>query len=195
MGSMPGVIISSLIKVKTNNPVFLLDEIDKIGGNTHQGDPSSAMLEVLDPSQNSDFQDHFLGTGFDLSSIMFIATANALENIHPALLDRLEIIDISGYTVEEKLEIAKRYLVPKQIEDNGITKETISFSDKILEKLIMGHTAESGVRGLDRTIGSICRAVAYKVAIAEDAASISNVEVTDKLIEEALGPKKYEHLL
>lgn len=117
---MPGVIIQSLRKIKTNNPVFLLDEIDKLSRD-HRGDPGSAMLEVLDPNQNDKFTDHFLATPFNLSNVVFIATANSLDTIHPALLDRMEIIDISGYSLKEKLEIGKRYLIPKQIKENGIT--------------------------------------------------------------------------
>jgi ATP-dependent Lon protease len=128
VGSMPGVIISSLKKIKTNNPVILLDEIDKLGRD-QRGDPASAMLEVLDPNQNDKFTDHFLSTPFDLSNIVFIATANTLETIHPALLDRMEIVDISGYSLQEKLEIAKRYLIPKQIKENGITIDHIEFRD------------------------------------------------------------------
>jgi len=121
VGAMPGVFIESLKKVKTNNPVFLLDEIDKVGKDMMRGDPSSALLEVLDPNQNDKFTDHFLSTPFDLSRVMFIATANALDTIHPALRDRMEIVDISGYSVEEKLQIAHRYLVPKQVKENGIS--------------------------------------------------------------------------
>ena len=128
VGSMPGVIIQSLKKIKKNNPVFLLDEIDKLGRD-HRGDPASALLEVLDPNQNDKFTDHFLGTPFDLSNVFFIATANSLDTIHPALLDRMEIVDITGYSMQEKLEIGKRYLIPKQIKENGIIPEIIEFHD------------------------------------------------------------------
>lgn len=135
VGAMPGVIIQSLKKIKTNNPVFLLDEIDKLGRDL-KGDPQSALLEVLDPNQNDKFTDHFLATPFDLSNVFFIATANSLDPIHPALLDRMEIIDISGYSIQEKLEIAKRYLIPKQISENGISDKLIEFSDREIEKII-----------------------------------------------------------
>jgi len=131
VGSMPGVIVQSLKKIKTNNPVFLLDEVDKMGKDS-RGDPGAALLEVLDPAQNNKFTDHFLGTPFDLSKIMFIATANSLDTIHPALLDRMEIIDITGYTLEEKVQIADRYLVPRQIKENGITEKVIKFNMKEL---------------------------------------------------------------
>lgn len=160
IGSMPGVIVQSLKKIKSNNPVFLLDEIDKLTRDS-RGDPGSAMLEVLDPNQNDKFTDHFLGTPFDLSKVMFIATANSLDTIHPALLDRMEIIDISGYSMEEKLQIAKKYLIPKQISDNGITPDIIEFHDPEIEKIISEYTMESGVRNLERAIGSVCRNVAY----------------------------------
>lgn len=128
VGSMPGTLIQSLIKIKTNNPVFLLDEIDKLGRDPRGGDPGAAMLEVLDPSQNKQFSDHFLGTPFDLSKIVFIATANTLDTIHPALLDRMELIDVSGYSLKEKMEISNKYLVPRQIEENGIKPEFINLS-------------------------------------------------------------------
>tara|TARA_B110001450_G_C17645076_1_gene490870 strand:- start:981 stop:1460 length:480 start_codon:yes stop_codon:yes gene_type:complete len=130
VGAMPGVIIQSLAKIKTNNPVFLLDEIDKLGSGSYNGDPGAALLEVLDPAQNDKFTDHFLGTPFDLSNVVFIATANQLDTIHPALQDRMEIIDISGYSIEEKLQIASRYLVPKQIVENGLKPEIIRFKSK-----------------------------------------------------------------
>ena len=151
VGSMPGVIIQSLKKIKSNNPVFLLDEIDKLGRDQTRGDPGSAMLEVLDPNQNDKFTDHYLGTPFDLSNVFFIATANNLDTIHPALLDRMEIIDITGYSLQEKLEIAKRFLIPKQILDNGISKEVIHFNDPEIERIIAEYTMESGVRGLEVT--------------------------------------------
>ena len=149
VGSMPGVIIQSLKKIKTNNPVFLLDEIDKLGRDHNRGDPGSAMLEVLDPNQNDKFTDHFLGTPFNLQNVFFIATANSLDTIHPALLDRMEVIDISGYSMQEKVEITKRYLIPKQVKENGIPAQLIRFNDPEIESIISEHTMESGVRNLD----------------------------------------------
>lgn len=160
VGAMPGVLIESLKKIKTSNPVFLLDEIDKIGRDSLRGDPSSAMLEVLDPHQNDKFTDHYLATPFDLSKVMFIATANSLDTIHPALLDRMEVIDITGYSIQEKTEIAKRYLIPKQIKENGIGNaghDLIEFRDKEIEKIVVEFTMESGVRNLDRAVGGVCR--------------------------------------
>lgn len=195
VGAMPGVILQSLIKIKTNNPVFLLDEIDKLGRGGHNGDPGAALLEVLDPSQNNQFSDHFLGTPFDLSKIMFIATANQLDTIHPALLDRMEIIDISGYSLQEKLQISEKYLVPKQITENGLKPEIIKFGSKELDKIIMEYTAESGVRNLERAIGSVCRSVAYEFAVCADQAKFKAVVVTPQLVEEALGNRKYDHQL
>lgn len=164
VGSTPGVIIQSLKKVKTSNPVFLLDEIDKIGKDW-KGDTSSAMLEVLDPEQNSQFTDHYLATPFDLSSVMFIATANSLDSIHPALIDRMEIIDISGYSVKEKVQIASNYLIPKQIIENGLNDKVIEFGEPMVKKVVQEYTMESGVRNLERSLGSICRSVAYNYAI------------------------------
>jgi ATP-dependent Lon protease len=164
---MTGVILSSLKKVKTSNPVFLLDEVDKMGRDSHRGDPGAALLEVLDPSQNTKFTDHFLATPFDLSEVMFIATANSLDTIHPALLDRMEVIEISGYSIDEKVEIAKKYIIPRQIKDNGITEKQIRFGEKEVKQIITDYTFESGVRNLERSVGSVCRAVAYKYAIAD----------------------------
>lgn len=195
VGSMPGVIIQSLIKIQTNNPVFLLDEIDKLGHDSRNGDPGAALLEVLDPNQNDQFTDHFLGTPFNLSNVIFIATANVLDTIHPALLDRMELIELSGYTLQEKLQISKRYLVPKQIKDNGLKPELIQFTDGNLQKIIMEYTAESGVRNLERSIGTVCRSVAYDYAISKAPETFKQVEVNDALIEEALGNRKYDHQL
>lgn len=195
VGSMPGVIIQSLKKIKTNNPVFLLDEIDKLGRDHNRGDPGSAMLEVLDPQQNEKFSDHFLGTPFNLSNVFFIATANSLDTIHPALLDRMEVIDISGYSMQEKVEIAKRYLLPKQIRDNGITQEVIQVKDLEIEQVISEYTMESGVRNLDRAIGAICRTVAYEYAVCKDAKEFKQVVVDEKVIREALGNPRYDFKL
>ncbi|MBQ6666831.1 MAG: endopeptidase La [Bacteroidales bacterium] len=164
IGAMPGRIIQLLRKAGTANPVFVLDEIDKISGMTVQGDPSSAMLEVLDPEQNSTFYDNYLETTFDLSKVMFIATANTLSTIHPALVDRMEVIEISSYLQQEKLEIAKRHLVPRQIVENGLKKRDISFSDEILDEIISQYTREAGVRVLEKQIAKVVRHQAYLVA-------------------------------
>ncbi|MBZ9787916.1 endopeptidase La [Psychroflexus sp. CAK57W] len=183
IGAMPGRIIQSLKKVGTNNPVFVLDEIDKLG-NSHQGDPSSALLEVLDPEQNNDFHDNFLEVGYDLSKVMFVATSNDLSSIHPALRDRMEIIRVNGYTVEEKIEIAKRHLLPKQIKEHGIKKENIKLGKQQLEKIIDGYTRESGVRNLEKKIAKVVRNIAKSIAMEED----YDVKVSSEQVEKILGP-------
>lgn len=157
IGAMPGRIIQNLKKAKSSNPVFVLDEIDKVGGNSNQGDPQSALLEILDPEQNNTFYDNYLELDFDLSRIMFIATANTLSTIHPALRDRMEIIDLSGYLLEEKVEIARRHLIPKQLAEHGLKKSQLSFSKNVVEKIIDDYTRESGVRSLEKNIAKIIR--------------------------------------
>ena len=187
IGAMPGRIISCMSKAKTSNPLFLLDEIDKMTQDM-RGDPSSAMLEVLDPNQNANFRDNYLELPFDLSQVMFIMTANSLANIQKPLLDRMEIIEMEGYTVEEKLEIAKRYLVPKQKEQNGIETCEVEFEEKAIEAIIDGYTRESGVRELERQIGSVCRKIATKIVGGDN---ISYVVTADNL-SEYLGAIKYQ---
>jgi ATP-dependent Lon protease len=167
IGAMPGRIIQSLRKAKSANPVFILDEIDKVGHGVH-GDPSSALLEVLDPEQNNAFYDNYLEQEFDLSKVMFIATANTLNTIQPALRDRLEIIEVTGYTVEEKTEIAKRHLIPKQLEEHGVKKTQLQFSDAAIEKIIESYTSESGVRRLEKQLAKVIRVVARRIAMKEN---------------------------
>lgn len=162
IGAMPGRIVQLIKKAKYMNPVFVLDEIDKIG-NDFRGDPASAFLEVLDPEQNSLFYDNYLELEFDLSKVMFVATANTLNGIHPALLDRMEIIEVNGYTVEEKIQIAKKYLIPKQREENGLKSKDLNLNDKTIEKTVVDYTRESGVRNLNKQIATICRKVAKKI--------------------------------
>ncbi len=166
IGAMPGRIVQSLKKAKSSNPVFILDEIDKVGS-SHRGDPSSALLEVLDPEQNTTFYDNYLELEYDLSRVMFIATANSLSTIQPALLDRMEVIEISGYSQEEKVQIAKKHLVPKQIENHGLKKSQVKIGNKSIEKVIQNYTRESGVRNLDRVLAKVLRSVAKKVAMEE----------------------------
>ena len=187
IGAMPGRIVQSLKKAGTSNPVFVLDEIDKLS-NSHQGDPSSAMLEVLDPEQNSEFYDNFLEVGYDLSKVMFIATSNSLSTIQPALLDRMEIINVSGYTIEEKVEIGKRHLLPKQLEEHGLTSEYLKIAKPQLEKIVEGYTRESGVRGLEKQIAKMVRYAAKNIAMEED----YNVKVSNEDIIEVLGSSKLE---
>jgi ATP-dependent Lon protease len=160
---MPGVIVRALRDAGTRNPLFMIDEIDKMGAD-FRGDPASAMLEVLDPEQNATFRDHYLDLPFDLSDVMFVTTANTLETVPGPLRDRMEVIQLAGYTEEEKLEIARRYLVPRQIERNGLTSRQIAFGDAALKVVIAEYTREAGVRGLERELGSICRKVARQVA-------------------------------
>jgi len=166
IGAMPGRIIQSIKKAGAANPVFVLDEIDKVGSD-QRGDPSSALLEVLDPEQNNAFNDHYVETDYDLSNVLFIATANSLSSIQPALLDRMEIIEVNGYTIEEKIEIAKKYLLPKQKEQHGINTKDIILKNNLIEKVIEDYTRESGVRGLEKKIGSLVRGVATKIAMDE----------------------------
>lgn len=182
IGAMPGRIIQSIKKAGASNPVFVLDEIDKVGSD-FRGDPSSALLEVLDPEQNNAFYDHYLELDYDLSKVMFIATANTLSTIQPALLDRMEIIEVNGYTVEEKIEIAKRHLIPKQREMHGLTAKDVSIRPKVIEKIIEEYTRESGVRGLDKKIGSIVRGHATKIVMEEPISG----SISEKQVEEILG--------
>ena len=187
IGAMPGRIIQSIKKAGTSNPVFVLDEIDKVG-NDFRGDPSSALLEVLDPEQNNAFADHFLELDYDLSNVMFIATANSLSSIQPALLDRMEIIEVNGYTIEEKMEIAKKHLIPKQREQHGLKTKDINLKPAIIEKIIEDYTRESGVRSLEKTIGSVIRGAATKIAMEEE----YNPTFTYDDVKKSLGPAYYD---
>ncbi|MGD8758663.1 MAG: endopeptidase La [Anaerolineales bacterium] len=182
IGAMPGRILQALRRIETRNPVFMLDEVDKLGRD-FRGDPSSALLEVLDPEQNREFRDHYLEVAFDLSQVMFIATANWLDTIPPPLLDRMEVIRLAGYTEREKLAIAEGYLIPRQIRENSLRPEEISFTEEGLQKIIREHTREAGVRNLEREIGRICRKVAVKIAEGEK----RELEITPELVSEFLG--------
>ncbi len=186
IGAIPGRIISAIKDCGTANPVFLFDEVDKIGAD-YKGDPASALLEVLDPEQNKDFTDHYLEVPFDLSKVMFITTANTTETIPRPLLDRMEVIEVTGYTEEDKLNIARQYLVPKQIRENGLKKKDIGFTETGLRTIINYYTRESGVRNLEREIGTICRKAAKKYVTGDT----SRVSVTAKKVEEYLGKKKF----
>lgn len=187
VGAMPGKIIQALRQAKTNNPVIVLDEIDKLGSD-FRGDPSAAMLEVLDPEQNASFRDNYLNVDFDLSNVLFIATANVLENIPPALRDRMEILNIPGYTENDKLLITKKHLIKRQIEANGISEENISFTDEGIKYLIAGYTREAGLRNLEREVGSVCRKVAKMVVMEET----NFVEVNATTVPELLGPPRFQ---
>lgn len=188
IGAMPGRIIQSLKKVKSSNPVFILDEIDKIGKD-FRGDPSSALLEILDPEQNNTFYDNYLELEYDLSKVLFIATANSLNEIQPALRDRLEIIQLSGYSVEEKVEIARRHLVPKQKKAHGLESVKFKIADKVLQFIIQNYTRESGVRELDRQIAAVMRSIAKSVAMEESLPA----QISTEFIEKALGKTKYSN--
>jgi ATP-dependent Lon protease len=193
IGALPGRIIQGMKKSGTNNPVFLLDEIDKIG-HDFRGDPSSALLEVLDPEQNNNFSDHYLDTPFDLSKVLFIATANETETIPAALKDRMEVIELPGYTYEEKINIAKRHLVPKQIQAHGITEEHIEFPDDTLQFLAHSYTREAGVRNLEREVASVCRYVAVLVAKwrqENEDKPFKKIIIDQAQLEKILGPERY----
>ncbi len=186
IGAMPGRILQALRRVGKNNPVFMMDEIDKLGRD-YRGDPTSALLEVLDPEQNSEFRDHYLEVAYDLSKVMFITTANLLEPIPSPLRDRMEIIKLSGYTDKEKKAIAKGYLIPRQIKENGLRSKEISFTDPALQKIIRSYTRESGVRNLEREIGSLCRKVVTQIAEGK----VENVKIGVKEVVEFLGRQRY----
>jgi len=183
IGALPGRVIQGLRRAESNNPVFMLDEIDKVGSD-FRGDPSSALLEVLDPQQNNSFSDHYLDVPFDLSHVMFITTANMLDTIPPALLDRLEVIELTGYTQEEKVKIAERYLIPRQLKENGLTAEQFKLNEKALNTIITGYTREAGVRNLEREIANACRGVAAQIA----EGSVTTKTLMDKDIHGYLGP-------
>jgi ATP-dependent Lon protease len=186
VGAMPGKIIQAMRQVKTRNPVIVLDEIDKLGSD-FRGDPSAAMLEVLDPEQNSTFRDNYLNVDFDLSNCLFIATANVVENIPPALRDRMELLHIPGYTESDKLYITKKHLIPRQLDNNGITTKNANFTDDGIRAVISGYTREAGLRNLEREIGSVCRKIAKMVVLGER----DFTEVTGQNVPELLGPPRY----
>lgn len=188
IGAMPGKIIQTLRKVKKGNPVIVLDEVDKIGQDW-KGDPSSALLEVLDPEQNNAFNDHFLEVDYDLSSVMFIATANSLDTLHPALRDRMEIIEVNGYSFEEKMEIAKRHLIPNQIKEHGLNKKMIAFEDEAIEFIIQHYTRESGVRKLTQMIAAVCRGAAKEIV----EGNTHKIIINKQKVLEYLGIEKFEN--
>lgn len=187
IGAMPGRILQNIKKAKTSNPVFVLDEIDKLSS-SHNGDPSSALLEVLDPEQNAEFYDNFLEIGYDLSKVMFIATSNSLSTIQPALKDRMEIINMSGYTIEEKVEIAKKHLLPKQLKEHGLKETDLIIGKKQIEKIVTGYTRESGVRSLEKKIAQMVRHAAKSIAMEEP----YNIKVTDEDIIDVLKAPRLE---
>jgi ATP-dependent Lon protease len=189
VGALPGRIVQGMRRAGTRNPVFLLDEIDKVGAD-FRGDPSSALLEVLDPEQNNSFSDHYLEVPFDLSNVLFIATANQAEPIHPALRDRMEIIELPGYTEEDKLEIAKRFLVPRQLAANGLTSANFAIDDPAIRGIIGRYTREAGVRNLEREIGAVCRKIARRVA--EGGLCDEPAQIRDEDLPELLGPVRFE---
>ncbi|MEK7316913.1 MAG: endopeptidase La [Candidatus Eisenbacteria bacterium] len=186
VGALPGRILQGLQQAGTSNPVFVLDEIDKIGSD-YRGDPSSALLEVLDPEQNSTFRDHYLGVAYDLSRVLFVTTANLLDPIQPAFLDRMEVVRLSGYTIDEKLAIARRHLLPKQLAENGLTEKNLALSDKTVRHVIKGYTREAGLRNFERELGSVCRKVAVAVASGKSRKAILGTSALEKL----LGPPKF----
>jgi ATP-dependent Lon protease len=195
IGAMPGKLINNLKKVGSSNPVFVLDEIDKVGKSGH-GDPSSALLEVLDPEQNDTFQDNFVEIEYDLSKVLFIATANDLSTIQPALRDRMEIIPINGYTIEEKIQIARKHLMPKLIKDHGISKNDIKLNQNIIENVITSYTNESGVRGLEKKLAKIIRNRAKKIAFEEKFDTVITKENVLKSLGPGMDPRKYsEHII
>ena len=187
IGAMPGRIIKAIKKAESSNPVFVLDEIDKVTRDSH-GDPSSALLEVLDPEQNEQFHDNYLELEYDLSKVLFVATANSLSSIQPALRDRMEIIEINGYTVEEKVKIGQKHLLPKQLLAHGLTKDDLSINDSVLEKIIDQYTRESGVRGLEKVLSKMIRYAAKSIAMNENYIS----DIDNKTVESVLGPPKYD---
>ncbi|MBI1266222.1 MAG: endopeptidase La [Cryomorphaceae bacterium] len=191
IGAMPGRIIHNIKKAGTSNPLFVLDEIDKLGKD-HHGDPSSALLEVLDPAQNNSFSDNYLDVDYDLSRVMFIATCNSLSSIQPALRDRMEIIEVTGYTVEEKVEIAKRHLVPKHLEETGITSEQIAISDEVVERVVEEYTNESGVRGLEKRIGKLVRNRAKQMAMEEKFTKDISLDELPKVLGPSHEKDKYQ---
>lgn len=194
VAAMPGLIVNGLKKVGVSNPVFLLDEIDKVGTSNFHGDPSAAMLEVLDPEQNHTFTDHYVNIPIDLSKVLFIATANSLDTIPPPLLDRMETIVLSGYTTLEKRHIAAQHLIPKQLRTNGLGDGQVQFDDAVISKIIESYTRESGVRNLEREIGSVCRAKAVEYSDAKDTDALDkyNPQLTVEDIEEFLGIEKFD---
>ncbi|KAL1303524.1 hypothetical protein AAFC00_006899 [Neodothiora populina] len=197
VAAMPGLIVSGLKKVGVANPVLLLDEIDKVGTSSYHGDPSAAMLEVLDPEQNSTFMDHYVNIPIDLSKVLFIATANSLDTIPPPLLDRMETIQLPGYTTLEKRHIANRHLIPKQTTTNGLSREQVTFSDEVIDKIITSYTRESGVRNLEREIGSVCRSKAVQYAEASDSHSLNAYSPIINLedLDDILGIERFDEEL
>jgi ATP-dependent Lon protease len=189
VGAMPGRIIQGMKQAGTKNPVFLLDEVDKLGV-SFQGDPSSALLEVLDPAQNDTFTDHYLGVPFDLSEVLFIATANFIQNIPGPLLDRMEVVDFAGYTEREKAEIAKKYLIPRQLEDAGLGNKGLQFTDDAVMSIVSKYTRESGVRQLEREIGAVTRKVARRIAGQSEDTGIKDGVITADVVRELLGRPK-----
>src|SRR5690606_25526445 len=189
IGALPGNIIQAICKAGTRGCVMMLDEMDKLGAGGFHGDPSSALLEVLDPEQNSTFRDNYLGVPYDLSRVLFIGTANVLDNIPGPLRDRMEVIQLPGYTEEEKLEIAKRYLLKRQLETNGVTAEQCRIEDDALRAIIRGYTREAGVRNLEREIGSVCRRVAMRIAEGD----ITEATIQPDDLADILGAPKFEN--
>jgi ATP-dependent Lon protease len=191
VGSMPGRIISEIKRLGVKNPVFMLDEIDKIGQD-FRGDPASVLLEILDPEQNSSFTDHYIEVPFDLSSVMFISTANLVDNLPGPLLDRLEVITFPGYTEKEKMNIARHYLIPRQLVDNGLEGFSIDFSDEAIQKIIRDYTREAGLRNLERELANIARKIA-RICVKDSSNKMRSIIVTPEMVEEYLGPRKFVH--